>query len=81
VPATDIRLSASQWVQPATQRVWDASAAWTMAPGRVLRLSASNLLPLDGVSRALLETGAIKASTLTRQIAATQWQLRLELKI
>lgn len=81
VPATDIRLSASQWVQPATQRVWDAYAAWTMAPGRVLRLSASNLLPLDGVSRALLETGAVKASTLTRQIAATQWQLRLELKI
>ncbi|HET9644865.1 MAG TPA: hypothetical protein VFP68_16260, partial [Burkholderiaceae bacterium] len=59
------------------KRTADAYALWTFSPATQLRLSASNLVPLD-YSYATVLGNESAQTTLPSHL---NWQLRLELKL
>lgn len=63
------------------KRVFDASAAWAFSPSVQLRLSASNLAPLDygNSSVTLTPDQLINGESMGRTF--TVWQVRLEMKL
>jgi iron complex outermembrane receptor protein len=82
-PGYTTRLLENQWAFTGRKRVADAYALWVFNPALQLRLSASNLAPLDyetGSRVASLESGGTElADTAARSYVA--WQLRLEMKL
>jgi iron complex outermembrane receptor protein len=82
-PGYATRLLENQWAFTGRKRVVDAYALWTFSPAAQLRLSASNLGPLDyatGTRVLNLQTGATEAAeTVARSYV--NWQLRLEMKL
>jgi outer membrane receptor for ferrienterochelin and colicins len=76
-PGYTTRLSDTQWLVQGRKRVLDAYALWQLSPAARLRLSASNLAPLDAAS----------ASTVSGEMASTvaatwlNWRVQLELKL
>ncbi len=85
-PATTTRLDTDQVVAVSARRLWDAYALWTLAPGRALRLTASNLAPEDAVTTttvtaAGLADGRERTTVHSTSPTATNWQLRLELRL
>ncbi len=80
-PAYDTRRTENQWAFQGARRVVDVYGLWRLSPSAGLRLTVSNLVPLD------FQTGSRFVSGSQRESAATtarNWQnvqLRLELKI
>jgi iron complex outermembrane receptor protein len=61
--------------------VADAFALWNFDANTSLRLSASNLAPLDYSTGSVINTGDQLISTRSGGPTYTQWQLRLEMKL
>lgn len=80
-PGYTIQLSDSQRNTVDTRRVIDAYALWTFSPALQLRLSASNLQPLDNVSSATVTTADTRQVATTSNPGTTAWALRLEMKL
>jgi iron complex outermembrane receptor protein len=85
-PGYDTRISEEQTALVGRKRVFDAYALWTFQPGTALRLSATNVAPLDYLTGGRLDfesaPGVFTRET-SRNLAQsyTTWQLRLELKL
>ncbi|MBL8317723.1 MAG: TonB-dependent receptor [Burkholderiaceae bacterium] len=85
-PGYETRISDEQTLLVGRKRVFDAYALWTFQPGVALRLSATNLAPLDYLTGGSLDfesaPGVFTRET-SRNLAQsyTTWQLRLELKL
>jgi iron complex outermembrane receptor protein len=80
-PAYDTRRTEQQWVYQGAKRVVDVYGLWRLSPSAGLRLTVSNLVPLDYVTGSTFRNGAQFESAST---TARNWQnvqLRLELKI
>lgn len=80
-PAYWVAQSDTQRVHTGTRRSLDAYALWTVSPTTKLRLSASNLLPIDRESRSTALVGNEIEQLDNRSTGITQWALRLELKL
>lgn len=80
-PAFDTRRSNEQWAYQGAKRVLDVYGLWRLSPSSGLRLTLSNLTPLDHVTGSTFRTARLSESART---TARNWQnvqLRLELKI
>ena len=80
-PAYDTRRTEQQWVYQGAKRVVDVYGLWRLSPSAGLRLTVSNLVPLNYVTGSTFRSGAQSESATT---TARNWQnvqLRLELKI
>ena len=76
-PGYDARLAEDQYATQGRKRVVDAYALWRMRPGLQLRLSASNLAPLDDLTSSTIAGEQTRTTTGT----ALNWQLQLEMKL
>ena len=80
-PAYDTRRTENQWAYQGAKRVLDVYGLWRLSPSAGLRLTVSNLTPLDYVTGSTFSSGGQTESART---TARNWQnvqLRLELKI
>ncbi|MFM7000362.1 MAG: TonB-dependent receptor plug domain-containing protein [Limnohabitans sp.] len=80
-PAYDTRRTDQQWAYQGAKRVVDVYGLWRLSPSAGLRLTVSNLTPLDYVTGATFRNGDQYESANT---TARNWrniQLRLEMKI
>ena len=80
-PAYDTRRTENQWVYQGARRVVDVYGLWRLSPSAGLRLTVSNLVPLDFQTGSRFVSGSQTESATT---TARNWQnvqLRLELKI
>ena len=80
-PAYDTRRTENQWTYQGAKRVLDVYGLWRLSPSAGLRLTVSNLTPLDYVTASTFSSGAQTESART---TARNWQnvqLRLELRI
>lgn len=80
-PAYDTRVTQQQWAYQGAKRVLDVYGLWRLSPSAGLRLTVSNLTPLDYVTASTFSAGTQTESART---TARNWQnvqLRLELKI
>ncbi|MFO1219968.1 MAG: TonB-dependent receptor [Burkholderiaceae bacterium] len=85
-PGYDTRISEEQSALVGRKRVFDAYALWTFQPGVALRVSATNVAPLDYLTGGSLDfesaPGATSRETSrTLSQSYTTWQMRLELKL
>jgi iron complex outermembrane receptor protein len=87
-PAYDIRQAVDQSSRQGRKRVFDAYALWAVTPTMQLRLSASNLLPLDdeSLSRVAYSDPAVSPLPVVEteqsvNCGYVSWQLRLEVKL
>lgn len=80
-PAYDTRRTLEQAVYQGAKRVVDVYGLWRLSPAAGLRLTVSNLVPLDYVTGSNFSSGSQTESART---TARNWQnvqLRLEMKI
>jgi iron complex outermembrane receptor protein len=80
-PAYDTRRTENQWAYQGARRVVDVYGLWRVSPSAGLRLTVSNLVPLDFQTGSRFVSGSQRESATT---TARNWQnvqLRLELKI
>ena len=80
-PAYDTRRTLEQSAYQGAKRVLDVYGLWRLSPSAGLRLTVSNLTPLDYVTGSSFSSGNQSESART---TARNWQnvqLRLELKI
>lgn len=80
-PAYDTRRTENQWAYQGAKRVLDVYGLWRLSSSAGLRLTVSNLTPLDHVTGATFRASGQTESTRS---TARNWQnvqLRLELKI
>ncbi len=80
-PAYDTRRTENQWAYQGVRRVVDVYGLWRLSPSAGLRLTVSNLVPLDFQTGSRFVSGSQRESSTT---TARNWQnvqLRLELKI
>ncbi len=80
-PAYDTRRTDNQWAYQGAKRVLDVYGLWRLSPSAGLRLTVSNLTPLDYVTGS---TFSGNGQTESARTTARNWQnvqLRLELKI
>jgi iron complex outermembrane receptor protein len=80
-PAYDTRRTEQQWAHQGAKRVLDVYGLWRLSPSAGLRLTVSNLVPLNYVTGSTFRNGTQYESATT---TARNWQnvqLRLELKI
>ena len=80
-PAYDTRRTDTQWAYQGAKRVLDVYGFWRLSPSAGLRLTVSNLTPLDYVTGSTFSGNGQSESANT---TARNWQnvqLRLELKI
>jgi iron complex outermembrane receptor protein len=80
-PSSTIRQSALTEVTTSRKLVTDAFALWNLTPEQSLRLSASNLTPLDYLNGSVINTGDQLITTSSGGPSYTQWQLRWEMKL
>jgi iron complex outermembrane receptor protein len=76
-PSYNTRLGEDQFAYQGRKRVVDAYALWLFQPGLQLRVSASNLAPLDYLTASTVDTET--AATTARSYV--NWQVRLEMKL
>ena len=81
VPGYDTRVALDQWSRLGTKRVWDAYLRWDLHATRSLRLSASNLAPLDAFSSSTFQSATGRSTERTVAVGQVQWQLRLDVKL
>ena len=80
-PAYDTRRTENQWVYQGAKRVLDVYGLWRLSPSAGLRLTVSNLTPLDYLTGS---TFTSNGQTESARTTARNWQnvqLRLEMKI
>lgn len=80
-PAYDTRRTDTQWAYQGAKRVLDVYGLWRFSPSSALRLTLSNLTPLDYVTGSTFRSGASVESANT---TARNWrnvQLRWEMRI
>ena len=80
-PAYDTRRTGQQWAYQGARRVLDVYGLWRLSPSAGLRLTVSNLTPLDYVTGS---TFSANGQTESARTTARNWQniqLRLEMKI
>ena len=80
-PAYDTRRTENQWAYQGAKRVLDVYGLWRVSPSAGLRLTVSNLTPLNYVTGSSFVSGTQYESVTT---TARNWQsvqLRLELRI
>ncbi|MBM3386906.1 MAG: TonB-dependent receptor, partial [Betaproteobacteria bacterium] len=79
-PAYDTRITETQWVAQGAKRVLDVYGLWRFSPASALRLTVSNLVPLDHVRGTTFRDTGFESSTTTSR----NWrhvQLRWEMRI
>ena len=81
VPGYRTQVDAGQATGVNTRRVADAFALWTINPATALRLTVSNLAPLDSVETNSVIVGSLRETSVTTAPSYVNWQLRLELKL
>ena len=80
-PAYETRRTENQWAYQGAKRVVDVYGLWRLSPSAGLRLTVSNLTPLDYVTGS---TFSANGQTESAHTTARNWQnvqLRLELRI
>jgi outer membrane receptor for ferrienterochelin and colicins len=80
-PQSVIQQSVLTEVTTSRKAVTDAFAMWNFTPEQSLRLSASNMTPLDYFTGSVINTGDQLITTRSGGPSYTQWQLRWEMKI
>ncbi len=86
-PAYDTRLSDTQTARQGRKRLFDAYAVWHLDPSTRLRLSATNLAPLDYLTGSGITVQDAAGQPLFEEAALTttrpsvKWQLRLEMTL
>ncbi|MFN3304345.1 MAG: TonB-dependent receptor plug domain-containing protein [Roseateles sp.] len=80
-PASTIQQTVLTEVTASRKLVADAFATWNLSPEQTLRLSASNLAPLDYETGSISTTDTQIVTTRSGGPSYTQWQLRWEMKI
>jgi len=80
-PSSVIQQSLLTEVTTSRKLVSDAFATWNFTPEQSLRLSASNLTPLDYLSGSVINTGDQLITSNSGGPSYTQWQLRWEMKL
>lgn len=80
-PAYDTRRTEQQWVYQGTKRVVDVYGLWKISPSTGLRLTVSNLTPLDYITGSTFRNGSQYESATTTAHNWRNVQLRLEMKI
>ena len=80
-PGYDTRRTETQWAYQGAKRVLDVYGLWRFSPSSALRLTVSNLTPLDYVTDSRFVSGA---ASETARTTARNWrnvQLRWEMRI
>ncbi len=80
-PSSTIQQTALTEVTTNRKLVSDAFVLWNLSLEQSLRLSASNLTPLDYYTGSISTTDALLVSSRSGGPSYTQWQLRWEMKI
>jgi iron complex outermembrane receptor protein len=80
-PSTTIQQSLLTEVTADRKLVADAFAMWSLTPEQSLRLSASNLAPLDYSTGSVITSSERVITSHSGGPSYTQWQLRWEMKI
>jgi len=80
-PSSTIQQSVLTEVSTDRKLVSDAFVMWNVSPEQSLRLSASNLSPLDYYTGSIIASDARIITTRSGGPSYTQWQLRWEMKI
>jgi len=80
-PAYDTRRTDQQWAYQGAKRVVDVYGLWRLSPSAGLRLTVSNLTPLDYITGSTFRNGNQYESANTTAHNWRNIQLRLELKI
>lgn len=80
-PAYDTRRTEQQWAYQGAKRVLDVYGLWRLSPSAGLRLTVSNLTPLDYITGSTFRNGAQYESANTTAHNWRNIQLRLEMKI
>ncbi|UUX93960.1 TonB-dependent siderophore receptor [Aquabacterium sp. J223] len=81
VPGYRVQVAANQDAVTGRKRVIDAYALWTVDPTTQLRLTASNLSPLDATGQTGFVTATTRDSVDASSRSYLSWQLRLEMKL
>ncbi len=79
-PATVIQTSLTQVVENGRKRAFDAYALWKFDSRKQLRLSASNLAPLDSVGRNVVTARGVASAADTDYQTYTAWSVKFETK-
>ena len=80
-PAYDTRRTDQQWAYQGAKRVVDVYGLWRLSPSAGLRLTVSNLTPLDYITGSTFRNGQQYESATTTAHNWRNIQLRLEMKI
>lgn len=80
-PAYDTRRTEQQWLYQGAKRVLDLYGLWKVSPTTGLRLTVSNLTPLDYITGSTFRNGSQYESANTTAHNWRNVQLRLEMKI
>jgi iron complex outermembrane receptor protein len=80
-PAYDTRRTDQQWAYQGAKRVVDVYGLWRLSPSAGLRLTVSNLTPLDYITGSTFRNGTQYESATTTAHNWRNIQLRLEMKI
>lgn len=80
-PAYNTRVSDIQTAFQGRKTIVDAYALWTFNPSVQLRVSASNLAPLDNLTSTSIEADDIRESARNTARSFVNWQMRLEMKL
>ncbi|MBI3345910.1 MAG: TonB-dependent receptor [Burkholderiales bacterium] len=80
-PSSTIQQTVLTEATTSRKAVTDAFALWNFTPEQSVRLSASNLTPLDYFNGSVINTGDQIITTRSGGPSYTQWQLRWEMKI
>jgi outer membrane receptor for ferrienterochelin and colicins len=80
-PQSVIQQSLLTEVTTSRKVVTDAFALWNFTPEQSLRLSASNMTPLDYFNGSVINTGDQLITSNSGGPSYTQWQVRWEMKI
>lgn len=80
-PAYEIQQTELQLTSLDKKRVFDAFALWNFSPTVALRLSASNLAPLDYFTGSVITTQDAVVTSRGGGRSFTMWSARLELKL
>ena len=81
VPGYETQLAADQRTGVDTKRVFDLFGLWTFSPAVGLRVTASNLGPLEHENRNTVTTASTVETARTFGPSYTNWQARLEFKL
>lgn len=80
-PAYDLQLSDAQSTTVGSKVVADAFLVWLINPSTQLRLSASNLRPLDYLTASSITSDGMRQDSESLQPSKLRWGLRLEIKL